>query len=115
MSNSLMMPSGSKVKPTDFMMTAQGGESITASKEGWYFIAGFCAKFGGNYNPDWTYSTDGSNVQVISDRSEGNADGGYGDIAVGVYLKVGQSIRIWVTNGSGTYRSSFIAFCVPVK
>lgn len=86
------------------------GASITAPIDGWYVAIGICTKFGGNYNPDYTYSTNGSNVTVISDRSEGNADGGYGDICVKAYLKKGQNLSIRVTNGSGTYRSEFIIY-----
>lgn len=102
----LMSSSGGSKKG----LLVANASSITASEDGWYVFVGAVAAANKPYNPDFVYSTNGSNVTVYSDRLEGNADGGYGDLCVRVYLKKGQYIKCSVQNGSGNWRSNFFVY-----
>lgn len=86
------------------------GTSITASRAGWYCVISSATRTKSDYNPDPTYSTNGSNVRVVTDVSTGNSSGGHGAICVVAYLQPGQYLNIGYSNGWGTYSNSWVIY-----
>lgn len=88
-------------------ISAYGG-SVTASAAGWYVGIAAAGRTKNDYNPDPSYSTNGSSVTVHAKVSTGNDKGGYGYLVMSVYLAVGQYLSL--STGGGTYANSNIIY-----
>lgn len=84
---------------------------IAATQDGWYIACSVATQCNDKVNPDLNYETNGSNVHVYFDNSTGNSTSGNGNIAVRVYLKKGQYIKITAKdNAWGHYNNTFIVY-----
>lgn len=99
-----LMSSGGNSKKKTFAV----GSSIVASEEGWYVGVAAATRTKGDYNPNPSYSTNGSNATVHAHVSTGNDSGGHGYLCVSVYLKKGQFLSL--STGGGTYANANIVY-----